>query len=100
MPIITLADQLQRLRDFSPVNEQAYDEPRIKHLTDTVIVPFVKECHGLLVALEGFKNSMKVLVPIKDQELTHYKGFVDYLVKYEEAHLKTQQAGSTPGEQD
>ena len=31
---------------------------------------------------------MKVIVPMKDQEVMYYKNFVDFLVKYEEVNEK------------
>ena len=44
-----------------------------------------------MVALETFRNQMKVIVPMKDQEVLYYKNFVDFLVKYEEVSMKPSQ---------
>jgi hypothetical protein len=38
-------------------------------------------------ALSTFRNQMKVIVPMKDQEVLYYKNFVDFLVKYEEVSM-------------
>lgn len=44
-----------------------------------------------MVALETFRNQMKVIVPMKDQEVLYYKNFVDFLVRYEEVSMKPSQ---------
>jgi hypothetical protein len=49
-------------------------------------------------ALNTFKNQMKVIVPMKDQEVMYYKNFVDFLVKYEEVSSSTVTKGA-PGHQ-
>jgi hypothetical protein len=40
---------------------------------------------------------LKVIVPIKEQEVYHYKNFVDFLGKYEDLNHKAQTAGSLEG---
>ena len=59
---------LGRLREVIPLNEQEADESRIKHYNENVINVFVKESQPLLHALLVFKNQMKMVVPIKEQE--------------------------------
>ena len=39
---------------------------------------------------------MKVVVPMKDQEVMYYKNFVDFLVKYEEVSCNTVANGMPP----
>ncbi len=53
-----------------------------------VIVDFVKDCKDLILHLRLFKKQIKIIVPIKEQELQYYKHFVDFLIKYEEVNTK------------
>ena len=62
-------------------------EVKIKQNNDA-INEFVKECGEFLVHLKKFKKQVKVIVPIKEQEVIHYKDFVDFLIKYEELNVK------------
>jgi PX domain len=94
LPPLNTEAVLGRLRELVPMNEAAADESKVKHYNENVINVFVKECNGLLVALTNFKNQMKVVVPIKEQEVLTYKSFVDFLVKYEEVNGKAMAAGS------
>ena len=43
---------------------------------------------------------MKVVVPMKDQEVMYYKNFVDFLVKYEEVSTTTGINGMAPQNAD
>lgn len=49
---------------------------------------FIKDCRDYLEHLKGFKKHVKVIVPIKEAEVTYYKEFVDFLIKYEESNTK------------
>jgi hypothetical protein len=62
-----------------------------------VVNAFVKDCTALMQALEVFKNQMKMIVPMKDQEVMYYKNFVDFLSKYEEVSEK-QMGRGMPGQ--
>lgn len=42
----------------------------------------------MMAVLRFFKNQIKAIVPIKEQQLGFYKHFVDFLVKYEELNAK------------
>lgn len=94
LPFLGSEQQLARLRELVPMNEAGADESKIKHYNEHVINAFVKECQGLLQALTNFKNQMKIVVPIKEQEVNTYRSFVDFLVKYEEVNGKAMAAGS------
>lgn len=48
----------------------------------------MKDCNDLIIHLRKFKKQIKIIVPIKEQELLYYKNFVDFLVKYEEINSK------------
>lgn len=80
---------LARFREVIPVNEGGADEYKIKRYNDEVINGFIKDCSILMQALTTFRNQMKVVVPMKDQEVMYYKNFVDFLVKYEEVSTAT-----------
>ena len=54
---------------------------------------FVKEQRALMDHLRNFKQHIKQIVPMKEQELMYYKQFASFLQKYEEGHEK-------PGEQN
>ena len=69
------------------MNEGGTDEYKIKSYNDEIINGFIKECSVLMNALSTFRNQMKVIVPMKDQEVLYYKNFVDFLVKYEEVSM-------------
>ena len=62
-------------------------EIKIKQNNDA-INDFVKECGEFLLHLKKFKKQVKIIVPIKEQEVNHYKDFVDFLIKYEELNVK------------
>jgi hypothetical protein len=62
---------------------------KIKHYNDK-INEFVKDCGDFILHLKKFKKQIKMIVPIKEQEVQHYKGFVDFLIKYEELNVKKQ----------
>lgn len=53
----------------------------------------MKDCRDLIAHLRQFKKQIKVIVPIKEQELQYYKHFVDFLIKYEEVNSKRAGAG-------
>jgi hypothetical protein len=84
LPLLTTDQMLARFREVIPVNEGGNDEFKIKRYNDEVINGFVKDCALLMNSLTIFRNQMKVVVPMKDQEVLYYKNFVDFLVKYEE----------------
>lgn len=77
---------LRRFREVMPVNEMA-DPVKLKVYNDE-INEFTRECGEFIQHLRKFKKQIKLIVPIKEQELAHYKGFVDFLVKYEELNVK------------
>lgn len=61
-----------------------------------VVNEFVKDCKELILNLKGFKRQIKMIVPLKEQELNFYKHFVDFLGKYEDINTKnTQPIGET-----
>jgi sorting nexin-1/2 len=81
---------LARLREVVPLNSQVtFDGDKVRELNDFVLVPFVRESQALLQSLTAFKNQMKVLVPIKEQEVAHYRQFVDFLGRYEEVTARS-----------
>jgi hypothetical protein len=49
---------------------------------------FVKDCRDFIDHLKNFKKHIKMIVPIKEQEVMHYKDFIDFLIKYEELNIK------------
>ena len=51
---------------------------------------FIKDCREFIDHLKKFKKQMKMIVPIKEQEVQHYKDFIDFLIKYEELNVKKQ----------
>jgi hypothetical protein len=48
----------------------------------------VREQRDYMEQLETFKKQVKAIVPIKEMEVSHYKEFADFLVKYEENNAK------------
>ena len=70
-------------------------ETKIKQNNDS-INDFVKECGEFLAHLKKFKKQVKVIVPIKEQEVIHYKDFVDFLIKYEELNVKKANQDAAP----
>ena len=66
-------------------------EFKVKQYNES-INEFVRDCRELLEHLKKFKKQIKIIVPIKEQEVQYYKDFVDFLVKYEECNLKKAQA--------
>jgi sorting nexin-1/2 len=97
LPHLSTDQMLSRFREVIPVNEHGTDEYKIKRYNDEVINGFMKDCNVLMQALEAFKNQMRVIVPMKDQEVMYYKNFVDFLVKYEQVNEK--QLAKIPGRQ-
>lgn len=87
---------LARFREVIPVNEGGSDEYKIKRYNDEFINGFIKDCNLLMQALMIFQNQMKVVVPMKDQEVMYYKNFVDFLAKYEEVSSNTVANGMPP----
>lgn len=63
------------------------DAPKLRSYNE-VISDFVKDCKDLILQLRQFKKQIKIIVPIKEQELQYYKHFVDFLIKYEEVNTK------------
>mgnify|MGYP001587106143 CR=1 FL=1 len=49
---------------------------------------FVKDCKDLFFILKLFKKQIKVIVPLKEQELAFYKHFVEFGIKYEELNSR------------
>lgn len=74
-----------------PVNEMAGDL-KIKSYNEG-INDFVRDCREYIEHLKGFKKHLKVIVPLKEQEVNYYKEFVDFLVKYEETNTKKAKMG-------
>ena len=48
----------------------------------------MKDSKELLLILKFFKKQIKVIVPLKEQELGFYKHFVEFACKYEEVNTK------------
>lgn len=63
------------------------NELKIKHHNEK-INDFVKDCRDFIDHLKKFKKQVKLIVPIKEQEVMHYKDFVEFLIKYEELNVK------------
>lgn len=81
---------LKRFREVMPINEMA-SEFKIKQYNE-VINDFVRDCRELMDHLKKFKAQIKIIVPIKEQEVQYYKDFIDFLIKYEECNLKKVQS--------
>lgn len=58
---------LRRFREVMPVNEMA-DPVKLKHYNDE-INEFNKDCGEFILHLRRFKKQIKLIVPIKEQEL-------------------------------
>lgn len=59
---------------------------------------FVKEQKVLMDHLRNFKQHIKQIVPMKEQELLYYKQFADFLQKYEDGNEKSgEPAGDKSG---
>ena len=86
MPRLTTDDLLIRFRNCMPVNEMA-GEYKIKAHNEG-INEFVRECKDYLEQLSIFKKHLKMIVPIKEQEVQYYKDFSDFLQRYEETNAK------------
>lgn len=52
------------------------------------ITEFVKEQKLLMEHLKDFKKHIKLIVPMKEEELRYYKQFAEFLQKYEDANEK------------
>lgn len=63
------------------------NELKLKHYNEK-INEFVKDCREFIDHLKKFKKQVKMIVPIKEQEVMHYRDFVDFLIKYEELNVK------------
>jgi sorting nexin-1/2 len=96
LPHLSTDQMLARFREVIPVNEGGADEYKIKRYNDEFINGFIRDCNVLMQALTTFRNQMKVVVPMKDQEVMYYKNFVDFLVKYEEVSSTTVANGQPP----
>lgn len=57
-----------------------------------IINEFVKDCKELLLILKLFKKQIKMIVPLKEQELGFYKTFVEFTCKYEDINTKNVRA--------
>jgi hypothetical protein len=66
-------------------------DAKIKHYNSD-INDFTKDVGEFITHLRKFKKQIKMIVPIKEQEVMHYKGFIDFLIKYEEINVKKQTA--------
>lgn len=89
---------LDRLREVMPVpNAMTGDDAQVENFNKNAINAFVKESQVLMTSLQQFKLHMKVIVPIKEQEVYHYKNFVEFLGKYEDLNQRSQKAGSLEG---
>ena len=86
MPRLTTDDLLARFRVCMPVNEMAGDLKIKAH--NEAINEFVRDTRDYLEQLETFKKQVKAIVPIKEMEVSYYKDFADFLVKYEENNAK------------
>lgn len=62
------------------------------------ISEFVRECKDMILIMKQFKKQIKVIVPIKEQELGFYKHFVNFLVKYEELNAKALKSNNDPSQ--
>ena len=91
LPRLTTEDLLVRFRTVVPVNETA-GEIKLKSHNEG-INDFVRDCRDYLEHLKKFKKHIKVIVPIKEQEVTYYKEFADFLVKYEDTNTKKARPG-------
>jgi hypothetical protein len=91
LPRLSTEDLLIRFRQCMPVNEMAGDL-KIKAYNDQ-INDFVRDCRDYIENLKGFKKHIKVIVPLKEQEVNYYKEFVDFLIKYEETNTKKAKLG-------
>lgn len=87
LPKQTTDDLLKRLRDAMPVNEAMASDMKLKQYNSD-INDFNKDCGEFIAHLGKFKKQIKMIVPIKEQEVMHYKGFIDFLIKYEEINVK------------
>ena len=58
-----------------------------------LINDFVRDCREYIEHLKGFKKHLKVIVPLKEQEVTYYREFVDFLIKYEDTNQKKAKYG-------
>ncbi|TNV81241.1 hypothetical protein FGO68_gene10278 [Halteria grandinella] len=95
LPSMNTFKLLDRLREVMPVpNAHTGDDYQVENFNKNVINAFVKESQVLMTSLQQFKLHMKVIVPIKEQEVYHYKNFVDFLCKYEDLNHRAQTAGS------
>ena len=57
-----------------------------------IINDFVKDCKELMTILKLFKKQIKIIVPLKEQELGFYKHFIEFTSKYEDINTKNVRA--------
>ena len=91
LPRLSTDDLLSRFRNVMPVNEAAGDL-KLKSYNES-INDFVRDSREYLEHLKHFKKHLKVIVPIKEAEVSYYKEFVEFLIKYEETNAKKQKPG-------
>jgi hypothetical protein len=91
LPRLTTDALLSRFRTCVPVNETAGDIKLKSH--NQAIHEFVRDCRDYLEHLKGFKKYVKAIVPIKEMEVSYYKEFSSFLVKYEETNTKKVRPG-------
>lgn len=91
LPRLTTDALLSRFRTCVPVNEMAGDIKLKSH--NEAINEFVRDCRDYLEHLRGFKKHVKAIVPIKEMEVSYYKEFSSFLVKYEETNMKKVRPG-------
>ena len=53
-----------------------------------MISDYLKEQKESLIVLRTFKETIKGIVPVKEQEAGYYKSFVGFLQKYEDNNSK------------
>ena len=83
---MTTDEILTRFRTIIPINESG-GEYKLKEYKN-IIDEFVKDCKELQVILKFFKKQIKTIVPLKEQELSFYKHFVDFAGKYEDINAR------------
>lgn len=77
LPRQSTTDLLERFRQAMPINEEV-DEFLINKY-NVQINDFIRDCRDFMENLKRFKKSIKMIVPIKEQEVQYYKDFLDFL---------------------
>ena len=90
LPKRTTNDFMAVYRSWIPLQEGMNDIKTKQY--EEAVHEFVKECKDIIEHLKKFKKQIKMIVPIKEQEVTYYKEFVDFLIKYEDINLRKQTA--------